>query len=170
MSAYICSPAHVAGLAAFAASGRGEAIIRAWRVNSNPMEGARKVGEELMRANIASVAKRYPYDQDGGRPGPCGYTDAELIQEAGELAERYYFAPQVLTPLDVYRMAVCFAYQACEVEGYRESFAHDQIELIKAEAVGRLPGYEEAIRDYDGDRHAPYIQGPKPVLLSSLLK
>ena len=170
MSAYICPPEHIAALAAFAAGRRGEGILYQLRVNGNPLEGARNVAKVLMEENIRSVAARYPSDKSGDRPGPIGYTDEKLVEEAQELAERYYFAPQVLQPLDIYRMASSLDYQSCETEDYRSTVACRQIEYIKDAAIRCLPGFENAIRDYDGELHKDFVKGPKPVLLSSLAR
>lgn len=153
MSAYIVHPAHVAALAAFAVeSYHGhDAVIFEYK-DANPLLSARRVAEELMRENIRSVATRYPNDTDGDRPGPGGL-DAELISEAGALAERYHFERQPLSLVDVLKMCDGLEYQSCETDDYRETLAFRQLDRIRSAAINRLPGYEDAPWSYEGERH-----------------
>ena len=51
---------------------------------------------------------------------------------------------RVLTPIQVIKACNCFDYQACEVENYEETEAAKIIEAIRAAAIERLQGMEEA--------------------------
>lgn len=50
------------------------ALIHAELITSTPDE----TGRMLWRENLTSLAYRYPGDQDGQRPGPAGFRDADV--------------------------------------------------------------------------------------------
>ena len=82
MSAFICTPEHIAAIAT-ARMGKNLSLYI-------PGEGWKEftpaaVAVELMKENIRSVTNRYPDDEDGERPGPQMF-DADLIEEARVLS------------------------------------------------------------------------------------
>lgn len=150
MSAYLVAPEHIGALAAFVArkdkSGYGAYVVSSW-ATGNSLETARNVAHQLALENIRSVSIRYPNDGDGERPG-VEMLDADFCKAAADYAQRYYFEPPPLKPLDIYKMCGCYAYQSCESDNWQQTQAHEQIEAIKNEAISRLPGYDTAVRDY----------------------
>jgi len=149
MSAYICSPAQFAALAAFALSDpANSSAIYEFR-ESNDIDSAKRIASELARQNIRSVAYRYPDSND--LPGPNMGSNKVVIQEAERLAEKYLFFPRSLKPLDYYRMCQGYEYQSSENPEWSSSLAYRQIDWLKDKAVRMLPGYENAVRDYEDD-------------------
>lgn len=157
MSAYICNPEHIGLLAAFAAGNTHEkSVIHEWRAPSGSIEAdAMSCAEGLAKANIASVAYRYPQDRDGSRPGP-GLYDAEIIALARLWARHYATRLPALPPMHFYSLANGFAYQACEREDWPASLAARQINWIKDKAAKRMPGADDAPWSWDiADDQAP---------------
>jgi len=152
MSAYICSPEHIAALAAFASRPSSSHVIIPWK-RERARDTVRNVARRLAEANIKSVAERYPNDQDGNRPGPC-MTDEEICKASERYAGKYLVYPPKLSPLDIISMASCYEYQACEAENYATSDAALQIGWIKDAAIRSLNGYDKAVRDY----HEPELE------------
>jgi hypothetical protein len=148
MSAYVLSIAHFAALAAFAVSDQHQShAINEWRVSANPMRTARKIAEELAKENIRSVSHRYSVYKE----------ERLVVSEAGDLAETYYFNPGKLSALDILRMCECYEYQSCETPDWTSTLAYRQIQWIKTAAMSRLPGWDEAVRDYNGEKHSDNI-------------
>jgi hypothetical protein len=158
MSAYIVAPEHVGALAAYAASQQYPNIHEALK-GQTKKETAANIAQCLMKANIESVAERYPDDKDGERPGPAGYTDRKLVIASVKAAYHYLVHAPVkidkeagyklpLKAIDIIKMCGCFDYQACEVDNYEETIAANQVNRIRRDAIQHLHGYEEAVRDY----------------------
>lgn len=149
MSAYLCNPEHIAAIAAFASSPRdtANAVIYDWRLGSHKNDAA-NCARELAMANIASVAARYPNDESGNRPGPCGMTDDSYIQTCGDIAMFYAMHPTPLKPVDIIKMCGCYEYQACEAPNWSDSDACRQAQWIVNKAHRLLPGWEDAVRDF----------------------
>jgi hypothetical protein len=102
-----------------------------------------QLGQILVDENVASVCARYPDDNPdlGELPGP---TDA------------YYMGPYVytdpgyvLSSVEVFKALDCFAYQACEHDGWRSSEAFAFCESLREAAIEALPGYEDAPWSFD---------------------
>ena len=105
MSAYLVSPEHIGLIAAYARAllGRGDAVDFA---------------ELLARANVSSVAARYPNDKSGERPGQIeGQSDDDFIAESRQWAEWY----------DSNSLIVCHARMCCYIDylEYQCCEAHD---------------------------------------------
>jgi len=131
MSAYICNPEHVGALAAWAfRTGRMRCSL-----GVSDYQHVRDLAGQLMGANIASVAYRYPTAGDGHRPGPVGFTDVELVKAAEISAAFYYSVPPKLLPADIVAMVRCLEYQSCEREDWRTSDAREILEKIYRLAV-----------------------------------
>ena len=152
MSAYLCNPEHIAALAAFATGNGGStcSVIYDWRIEGNPLATAENVARELAMQNINSVAARYPNDKSGERPGPSGMMDDDYIAECGRLARKYMGQPVGLKIVDWICMCTGYEYQSCESPGWTQSAAHNQLQWILSKAYRLLPGWDEAIRDFDG--------------------
>jgi len=99
------------------------------------------LGEMLLRANVASVAYRYP---DSGADDLPGRTDCEWASEY-----RFPFAEAMTrwpapSPAFALKQLACLEYQSCERPDWKESEAYAAIEAIRASLIARLPGYDAA--------------------------
>ena len=148
MSAYICSPNHFAALAAFANSPADSSIIYDFR-DDPELSPVAKCAVELAKENIRSVQARYSDSDD--LPGPCMTTE-EILAETARLADHYICNGPTLSTVDILAMCSGYDYQSCETGDYESTKAKQQINWIVSKAHRRLPGYENAIRDYDGER------------------
>lgn len=59
--------------------------------------------------------------------------------------------------LDVIKMISSYEYQSCEHPGWEGSLAKKFCTLLQNQAVSKLPGYEEATRDYNKPVGAPKV-------------
>jgi hypothetical protein len=68
----------------------------------------------------------------------------------------------VVSPEEAYRLRLlpavallklcdCLDYQSCETEDWKQTAAHELLELIRGAAICALPGYEKAPWDYYAD-------------------
>ncbi len=154
MSAYLCDVEHVSGLARWAVEN--DAVSAAWLADEARKRGERlamhdddydaapAVAVILARANVLSVAYRYPNDKPGDRPGPIGFKDDTDYLLACSQRARYLRAAEGVSPLEVLKAASCYDYQACETPEYSDSFARRIVERINSAAIAALPGYDEA--------------------------
>lgn len=140
MSAYICNPEQFGVLAAYAVAAR--CALLSFQGYSS-VDTAQRIARELARANIASVAYRYPRDVDGSRPGPCLF-DAEIEEAAALYAAHFVVNPEQLTPIAIIKLCRYVDYQCCELENWAGSLAWRQLEWISSNAVSNLDGYENA--------------------------
>lgn len=180
MSAYILDPAAFAAIAERATQYHARnCIIGPYRKTGHRMDDALHIAAELARANIASVAARYPDDQDGERPGALG-TDAEIVVEAVRIADAMLVRPPELSPVQMLKLLDCFDYQACEVDDYERSDARRQVQAVRRNVIASMPGYDAAawgIPDglaerYEPARHAKAITtgADGPICLSALMR
>lgn len=155
MSAHICQPEHIGLLAAWATLNNCSLreLQRGDRIST-----AQNIAQDLARENIKSVAHRYPDDKDGERPGPCGLTDAKIIEGACLWAEHYLTNgfPEEVAPLTIAKLADCLEYQSCEHDGFKTSRAQRQINEIRTRVLSLLPGYDRAPWAWD-DNSAPEL-------------
>ena len=154
MSAYLCDAQHVGRLAEWAA-----------RTNTLTFSGyseAAEIAEVLARANLKSIAARYPDAPnastwvrvyEGMQPDE---SDEAYVAECKEVAEGYG-RPEI-RPIDIIKSAQCLEYQSCEFEGYFSSEAHSIITRIIGAAISKIHGYSEAHwgapktqRDYEAE-------------------
>lgn len=111
------------------------------------------VGMTLWLENVASIEFRYPDTEETHRnyPGPIAFER--------EQAESYHFekVPGMVDPLVVLKAISCYEYQSCEHPGWAVSEAAAYCRQLQAQAVRRLPGYEEADGwgDFDRDVFLP---------------
>jgi hypothetical protein len=133
MSAYMVGYDHIDALLSFASTPRHGST--SYYV---PDEGqtyittanATEIGRILLRENERSINARYP----------------DQIDMVDEPAENYVFKswPAPLSAVSILKACSCFDYQACETDDYDKSLAWTIINAIRARAISRLPGYEDA--------------------------
>lgn len=147
MSAFACSPEHIAQLA-IAAKDCGVPFNRQ-RID------ARAWAKELAAANWRSLVARYCEDT---AVEMSGFHCVEAYGAACANETRY---PDIrLKPIDLIKMADCFDYQSCEARSYRDSAYDDDhagswhIEYLKGRLVSKLPGYDKAPWAYERARRA----------------
>lgn len=142
MSAYLVSPEHIAQLA-----------LRFKK--QVPFAGAHNVdalswAKALAEANWNSVA--YRYGDDDMRYMGSGMSKSEYIYAACAATKNWDYN---LNALDLIKMAKCFEYQACEkpdwdVAQYDSNYVGAwHINYFVSAMLYKIPGYEEAKRDYE---------------------
>lgn len=139
MSAYLCNPEHIGQLAI--AMARKEVPIAGRRFDK--FRDAAKIAAILAKANWDSVNYRY---QDA---------DIGLEQYVAECMKAARHQDILLKAVDLIKMAKCFEYQACEDPAYGEAsyekgFGAWNINYLISQLLYDIPGYDEAIRDYEG--------------------
>ena len=145
MSAFICSPEHIAQLAIAA---------KDCRVPFNREQvDAKTWAQELAAANWRSIVARYDEDSAVEMSGfSC------LAEYQGACAREARYPDIGLKPVDLLKMADCFDYQSCEARSYRQSEYDDDyagrwhIEYLKGCLVSKLPGYNAAPWGYERAR------------------
>jgi hypothetical protein len=90
-----------------------------------------KIGQALSTENDNSI--NYRYSENITTPYRYERDESFIIQH---------------TALDVIKMIGCYEYQSCEHPEWEHSLAKRFCSSLKALAVTKIPGYEEAIRDY----------------------
>jgi hypothetical protein len=134
MSAFLCSPEHLSALVNYAAAhARGGCSLRLMPSNEpRSKTDADYTFERLMFENLKSLEARYPSTP----PNTREWSGAEY---------RFKFElHKVRTPVQIIKLAHCYAYQACEHEGWESSEVKKWIDNVERHAIGHLPGYEEA--------------------------
>ena len=121
MSAFIVSHAHIDALLDFA--------CRAGVMRGAISSDLNEVGTKLMAANIASVCRRY------SEPAEVYCLEALYVHGTPR---------RQITPVEAIKAAACFDYQACEVNGYDDTFAAKFMASIRDAAITKLPGYASA--------------------------
>ena len=148
MSAYLMDQQTIGLLAHFAveseASHYGECYGLALETTDN-------VVEALARANLVSLAVRYP-DKDPAESF-MDISTSEYIKQCKQEAKRAWSVPIV----EILKSCSCFEYQACEYDDWHKSKAHKVINAIRKECITRLPGYEEAQWGYTTDNPPPLV-------------
>lgn len=126
MSAYICDNCHLTALAAYAVH------HLQWRpLFDREMGQARAINELgaiLLAENVKSVTSRYGESDGNATFVPCSRCSMPS-------------APSI----QIIKAAHCYAYQACEHEGWIGSAAMRVVEDSENHAVRQLPGYAEAV-------------------------
>lgn len=117
MSAWIVGKLHIDYLVT--------AVIHAELTCMNPDE----IGRMLWRENLASVAYRYPGDDDGDRPGPADFGDSDV--------DTYTWTETPLLEGGALGKTIgCYDYQSCEHPGYEESEAKRVIDQLRKPVDG----------------------------------
>lgn len=99
-----------------------------WTSDCDPDE----TGRMLWRENLRSLTARYPDDEDGGRPGPVDFSDADVD-------EYTYRDPGFIpTPGEIFQTIGCYDYQSCEHDGWDDSEAKAWTENLRDVVAGTL--------------------------------
>jgi len=106
------------------------------------LETTDKVVGALARANLLSLAVRYP-DCDPAQTF-AGVSTAEFIAECKVEASRMWSVPVI----ELLKSCDCFSYQSCEYDDWHNSKAHKILGAIRKECISRLPGYDDAMWGY----------------------
>jgi len=143
MSAFLCSPKHIGQLAGWYPAGNPDIDGE----QDDKCEAAVKLG----RANMKSIMARYGQDDDSINSvceewSGLNYTD---YLASCSMYARYGNKNSTLESVDILKMAQCFAYQACEFDGWKDDDAYRVLDWIKGEAIRKLEGYDDAPWDYD---------------------
>lgn len=150
MSAYVCDPEHIKGLAIFAASrskyGGTLNIPGSWlrhfggkdMSGHGPAEIATYYAAVLLDENLRSVAYRYEDSDLDNLPGPVP-TPREI-----PVTEQDMIRAKQIPPLQILKMCSCLDYQSCETPDWRQTVAYTLLGGIKDAAISILPGYDES--------------------------
>ena len=96
------------------------------RMFTNHPEDARILGQLLLDANVASVNHRY---NEGTSPEPYRYNPRGIAP---------YLGGPLATWADVLAAIQCYDYQACELPGYRDGYAHAVLRGIEQRVISRI--------------------------------
>lgn len=138
MSAFLCTPEHIAVIANCAAS-RGIADTLT----------AQEIAEGFARSNLASVAHRYEESPDQTAASFMGCTSAE---EYVRLCIAETFGGETAAPLSVFKLAACLEYQSCEHPEWEKSDAAQWIAELQAAVCKQLnvtPDRARGLQAYD---------------------
>lgn len=124
MSAFMCSERHLSALVHYAVQNRVRWYAGCGRYANEV--GGQQVLDILAQQNERSVCTRYT-DENGG------------VAVTMRLGKR-----EVLSPIQIIKLANSYDYQACETDDYRDTEAAKIVAAIRDEACRKLPGYEEA--------------------------
>jgi hypothetical protein len=131
MSAFLCSPQHIAAIVCF-----GPITDDYGHYSVGPLP--EEVAELLARENVKSVDYRYPRDID---EQVNEVFVKECIAAAKILNKK---RPNVYTAVQVIKLCNSLDYQSCEHPGWEASNAKETLDAIVAIAIRNLPGYEAA--------------------------
>jgi hypothetical protein len=125
MSAFMCSKRHIRVLAVW---GTGDG----W---SEPgLADMGRTARDLHEANCKSLDARYEARAENMKGEAFG----------GRITHKDVSEAQEMDPVAVIKLAQCFAYQACEYDGWETSTARKTVQKVKDRACRALPGYDDA--------------------------
>ena len=133
MSAFVLDSAHISAIATYY-----DLMVK----GSFQQWTAGQIGRELLSENVKSVGYRYQ--------------DTETEQNvATELANYCYQADLRLMQqpdlsATILKLCDCYVYQSCEHPEWTDCNANKIIQMVRSEAIGRLPGYDAAPWHYNG--------------------
>ena len=133
MSAFIVSKKHIASIVGFYQGSY-------YDTNFNGNDGV-KMANRLMRKNVESVQFRYRNEPIKDLPGVIDELSDNQIPEI-TLKDIAWLKP--LKPVECLKAVNCLCYQSCELPDLYETEEYKFLQKVKAVAVNRLPGYEEA--------------------------
>lgn len=148
MSSYLMNPQTIGLLAHFAVESKATSYSECYGLN---LETVDKVVEALVRANLLSLAVRYP-DSDPAMDFMDLSTD-DFICECKDEAKRSWNVPVI----EILKSCDCFSYQSCEYDDWYKSKAFKIINVIRKKCVSRLPGYDNAQWGYTTDNPPPVV-------------
>ena len=137
MSAFLVSDSHLDAIVTVALFGVSEAPAKSgqWHLPwfGNPsrrvdLYNANALGEMLLRENEASIRARYPSDKTPPAPAYV-YT--------------VRFLP-LISAVAALKLLSCYAYQACEHDGWESSAAKRFCDSLRGSLIACLPGYDAA--------------------------
>lgn len=133
MSAFICNNEHINAMlqAAFSTKALPWPPSYYWEENGKAESRCirrtdQAIGQKLVNENFASVNYRYQENR------------IAYVFQVLPFQKRY---PLV----QLLKACNCYIYQACEHPEWEESEAHAIVKALKARAIVRLPGYDEAM-------------------------
>jgi len=129
MSAFVCSNDHIDALLTFAIN----SSVSYWNGTDRTAitrHNATEVGAILIDENLRSVGERYRGDLGGEDNAAAEY----VFRTFGHVPDA----------VAVLKGCSCYDYQACETDDYNKSVAYTIVDAIRAAAIRRLPGYENA--------------------------
>lgn len=129
MSAFICTPKHINTIVSYAAQKDVALYLtnasgQRYRVRAE--RDPELIAECLIKANYDSVNFRYSESQEV----PVG--------------EYFPVATAFVSAIQIVKLCDCLNYQCCEVDDWEETDAAKIIRTIRNDAIGRIPGYDEA--------------------------
>jgi len=130
MSAWQVSDAHIVLLAAGS---------HPTYTNAVDLDELNRRAKVLFDANQKSLQARYGDEPSDRTPRAVVHGDIAWVQG--------------LPAVVVLKQANCYAYQACEFDGWEKSEARRIVETVKANAINRLPGYDDAPWGIDEPTH-----------------
>lgn len=130
MSAFMCSDRHLTVLAIYAVRHDLDLVGRS---DESLLGREMRVFRALKRENLASLDARYPGDTHDDEPSELWALD----EKARPLAHH-------LSKVAIIKACHCYAYQACEHTGWKDSAAKRYTSAIESHAVHNMPGYDDA--------------------------
>jgi hypothetical protein len=124
MSAHLCDPCHLTALAVYA-----------YEHGPKANTSVRELFDVLLQENVRSLRARYPKDDwwGDGALKPCPYCAGALF-----------------SPMELYKAARCYEYQACETDDWTTTRAHAISQRVLTLTASQLPyGIEDT-----GEYHA----------------
>ena len=127
MSAFLCTDEHISVLAYYAFA---RAKVRPFgcALEERGLTDAEVIARRLHAENVRSVNHRYR--EDGCPPFAYSWAAARKVPS--------------IPAVQIIKAAKCYAYQACEHDGWESSDAKRVVDLIIEHAILDLPGYSEA--------------------------
>lgn len=151
MSAFMCSPEHIATLVKAATQTPGQhgdpcrvmlKIDRkadAYRMHRSDRAVLLLVVNELRKTNFRSLSARYGLqgarEMQSGDGTPMSYETA-LFEAFSE--------PEPVDPVEALKLLDSYCYQSCEFKGWPKSDAHGITEAMRRHFIRLLPGYDDA--------------------------
>jgi len=143
-------------MSAFLVKAKHIAILSTWMENQYPNDNRfqrERTAPILAEENIKSLGYRYPNTKEKENLDFLrinqDYIDLCTTMKVGKpvmtisatLVEKHIIEN---TPIEIIKLADCLSYQSCEHPDYYTSEAHRITENIKAKAITKLEGYENA--------------------------
>jgi hypothetical protein len=145
MSAYLCDDCHLTALAGYALRHR---LADRLALHDHPnVDLLTELGDLLKRENAKSLLARYGHQAGDTWPLDEPFRSCSHVM------------PDMIAPMAIIKAARCYAYQACEHDGWRDSgnLVRDLIGSIVNHAIGEMPQYRDATWGYDCDHSRKLI-------------
>ena len=131
MSCFIVSDKHINTLLTYASLNN--AVIRTTQklFSCSDVEDLQEMADILLKENIRSVDACY-----------SGHECYDEVTESDEII--FTFERQYCQPMQIFKLCICYDYQAGETDNYKETTAAQIIQYIQNDASCKLPGFEDA--------------------------